>query len=749
MYCQRRLRNREEAEDATQVTFLKALTGLRNGAVPQVENAWLFTIAKRVVLTRLEVTNRLRAIETKAEVDAVAENRGDALGRAEMDELWKAVEALPETARRAFLMREWQGMQYDEIADALGLDRSHVGVMLHRARRRVVATVHTSRGRVRALLNVSSLSGLVRRVADLFSGNASHLLLAATTMASPVGALGLPSAHPTSTAQRVVSANAVSGIGAGGSAPASMLASLESPRPFIVLQSSVAQRHGVSPSVDEPSSLPARPGAAPGGRAVLPGGGVEPGGGTSATATASGRAEVLPVADTVPVPIPVPAAGTATGTPSPKSKDGSKGKSGSKAAAPPGRSAAKTQEPPAKVPPTTKAHGAARASANAASPAGAAKNDGQNGSSGIEAWRKSRGPSTEHGAQAGPAGRNADPLAGDAYPGLGNGNKGNGNDGHNGNSGKPGAASPTAGPGQAGQEHGNSHAPAEPGKQQAPVDPASSTDAGLGHGNGVGPSDAAHGAGRVIAGAAADALPAVPGDSSHAPENAAASSGPKAGPGNDKGADTSAVDSPSNTTPPDLSNGPVAADPAPGNGHASPGQGHAADAPAADVVSEVLVVAPVPVELGVQDAPVDPVAVPVVAAEAAPGNGHGASGKGNGADAAVVIEAVVVPVIVPVVVPVVADAAPGNGHASSPGNGHAVDPVAPDATAPVVAPAAPAPVPVPTASSDASAVSPAPAQLLATSVPPEVTAPAPYPAASTPAAPPATPVAPAKKPPKK
>ena len=160
-YCRRRLRNPEEAEDATQVTFLKAFTGLRNGAVPQVENAWLFTIAKRVVLTRLEVTDRLRSVEAKADVDGVAEERGGPVERAAMDDVWKAVEALPEAPRRAFLMREWQGLEYDEIAHELGIQRNHVGVMLFRARARVIASLGGEEG-LRFVGHVGSLSAGAR-----------------------------------------------------------------------------------------------------------------------------------------------------------------------------------------------------------------------------------------------------------------------------------------------------------------------------------------------------------------------------------------------------------------------------------------------------------------------------------------------------------------------------------------------------------------------------------------------------------
>jgi RNA polymerase sigma-70 factor (ECF subfamily) len=174
-YCRRRLRNREEAEDATQVTFVKAFTAFRRGVVPDTESAWLFTIAKRVVLTRLEVTHRLRALETVTELDHFeAPHAGD---RSELHDLQRAVEGLPEASRRAFVMREWQGLQYDEIADELGLERNHVGVILLRARRHVAK-------QLRAALNLGPASGLLRRGLEMLTADSAHLAAASAVAAS-------------------------------------------------------------------------------------------------------------------------------------------------------------------------------------------------------------------------------------------------------------------------------------------------------------------------------------------------------------------------------------------------------------------------------------------------------------------------------------------------------------------------------------------------------------------------------------
>ena len=51
-FCLHQLGSREEAEDATQTTFLNAFRSLQRGIAPEFESAWLYKIAQNVCLTR-------------------------------------------------------------------------------------------------------------------------------------------------------------------------------------------------------------------------------------------------------------------------------------------------------------------------------------------------------------------------------------------------------------------------------------------------------------------------------------------------------------------------------------------------------------------------------------------------------------------------------------------------------------------------------------------------------------------------
>src|ERR671934_810297 len=135
-YCLHQLGSREEAEDAVQTTFMNAFRGLQRGIVPQVESAWLFKIAHNVCLSRRRSTWRRGKVEAPnnlevlQEVVPARERLGDDLIR-----LQDVLEQMPESQRRAILLREWQGLLYRAIAEELELSQSAVETLIFRARR--------------------------------------------------------------------------------------------------------------------------------------------------------------------------------------------------------------------------------------------------------------------------------------------------------------------------------------------------------------------------------------------------------------------------------------------------------------------------------------------------------------------------------------------------------------------------------------------------------------------------------------
>ena len=137
-YLTRRLGDRDWAEEVAQETFVRAL---RQETIVN-ERAWVFAVAHNLVRdgARRDARNRrhleLMAAEARdieEEEPAVEQTleRAQDLARAR-----RALEALSERDRQALLLKE-EGLDYQEIADVLQIEKSSVGTTLSRARRRL------------------------------------------------------------------------------------------------------------------------------------------------------------------------------------------------------------------------------------------------------------------------------------------------------------------------------------------------------------------------------------------------------------------------------------------------------------------------------------------------------------------------------------------------------------------------------------------------------------------------------------
>ena len=136
-YLTRRLGDRDWAEEVAQETFLRAL---RQDALDH-ERAWLFAVATNLVrdAARQDARRRRHLELLRVEWEGrMVESPATAMERAEdAAAARRALEQLPERDREALLMRE-EGLDYHEIAQALGLSVGSVGTTLARARRKLV-----------------------------------------------------------------------------------------------------------------------------------------------------------------------------------------------------------------------------------------------------------------------------------------------------------------------------------------------------------------------------------------------------------------------------------------------------------------------------------------------------------------------------------------------------------------------------------------------------------------------------------
>ena len=189
------MRSREEAEDALQSTFLRVHKALAKGVVPEFEAAWLYKIAHNVCLSRRDVIGRYGRLETAQDLDeieyalAAPEQHHD-----ELVGLSDALAGLPANLRQALLLREWQGLSYAEIADAMGTTVSAVETLIFRARRELAASLEVDgKRRKRPVAGLLDIGLLLSRLRALLGGAAPAKLATGAVLVA-VGGAGIGSA---------------------------------------------------------------------------------------------------------------------------------------------------------------------------------------------------------------------------------------------------------------------------------------------------------------------------------------------------------------------------------------------------------------------------------------------------------------------------------------------------------------------------------------------------------------------------
>jgi RNA polymerase sigma-70 factor (ECF subfamily) len=135
--CRALLRDRAEAEDATQQVFLSAHRALLNGAAPREPLAWLLMVARHECYARFR-QRTARPVPSHHLSDEAAPDASLHVLRAdELETMWDEVTRMPTAQREAFLLREIRGLSYGQLADELSLSAPSVRSLLTRARARL------------------------------------------------------------------------------------------------------------------------------------------------------------------------------------------------------------------------------------------------------------------------------------------------------------------------------------------------------------------------------------------------------------------------------------------------------------------------------------------------------------------------------------------------------------------------------------------------------------------------------------
>lgn len=135
--------NREEAEDLTQDTLLRAWS--RRGELAQVDSveAYCLTVCRNLALDLVARKERQNISYEDGGADEMPDATPKPDEMLEYDERLRSVhrifQALPERMRTAMQLRDIEGLSYQEAAQAMGITEALFKVTLHRARKAVKA----------------------------------------------------------------------------------------------------------------------------------------------------------------------------------------------------------------------------------------------------------------------------------------------------------------------------------------------------------------------------------------------------------------------------------------------------------------------------------------------------------------------------------------------------------------------------------------------------------------------------------
>lgn len=140
--------NSEDAADMTQETFIKAYNSLQSFRGDSKFSVWLYRIVSNVCLDFLRSKNRRPTVSLSVEDDDGEDTQLDVADESQSPELLldrkltrdsvrRGLDSLPPDYRQILLLREIQGLSYDEIAQALSLEVGTVKSRIFRARKRL------------------------------------------------------------------------------------------------------------------------------------------------------------------------------------------------------------------------------------------------------------------------------------------------------------------------------------------------------------------------------------------------------------------------------------------------------------------------------------------------------------------------------------------------------------------------------------------------------------------------------------
>lgn len=133
-YSLRIVKNKEDAKDITQNTFVKVFTNRKSIDVDKNLKTWIFTIATNTAYDFIRWKQRKNETSLEDNLETIEGLEAYNIGEGIVSDVDKALQGIDINYRKALLLFYQQGFEYKEIADILGIPINTVKTHISRGK---------------------------------------------------------------------------------------------------------------------------------------------------------------------------------------------------------------------------------------------------------------------------------------------------------------------------------------------------------------------------------------------------------------------------------------------------------------------------------------------------------------------------------------------------------------------------------------------------------------------------------------